>query len=66
MTTRPASSHWIFGPVPREACHGRGSTHPDRIGKGYGMIASEMCLNCHTSDKDLDWNFDRCWAIIKH
>jgi len=30
------------------------------------MIASEMCLNCHTSDKDLDWNFDRCWAIIKH
>jgi hypothetical protein len=52
--------------VQCEACHGRGSRHPDSEGEGYGAIASQMCINCHTPDKDLDWDFDRCWAIIKH
>jgi hypothetical protein len=42
--------------VQCEACHGPGTGHPDKIGKGYGAVTREFCVTCHTPDNSPDFD----------
>lgn len=51
-----------------EQCHGPGSEHAAKPGKGYGLIANAqaLCVSCHTADVSPNFDFQTAWAKIKH
>jgi len=52
--------------VQCEACHGPGSRHPEVIGAGYGAVAKEFCVSCHTPENSPDFNDAAYRLKIKH
>lgn len=50
----------LLGGVQCEACHGPGSVHVERRGKGYvsKAVASDVCLKCHTPARDATFDFE--------
>jgi Cytochrome c554 and c-prime len=54
--------------VQCEQCHGPGSIHVAKPGKGYGLVADikTICANCHTSETSPDFDLQAAWAKIKH
>lgn len=51
-----------------EQCHGPGSNHAAKPGKGYGRVADlkTACGSCHTSETSPDFDLQAAWAKIKH
>jgi 2',3'-cyclic-nucleotide 2'-phosphodiesterase (5'-nucleotidase family) len=54
--------------VQCEQCHGPGSGHIQKPGKGYGHIsnAEGLCASCHTAAVSPKFDFQSAWAKIKH
>jgi hypothetical protein len=50
--------------VQCEACHGPGSEH-DRDGN-YRELAVQSCVQCHTKERDPDFDFAEAWPKIAH
>lgn len=57
-----------FQNVQCEACHGPGSDHVAKPGKGYGRVTSMQttCARCHTSQTSPVFDLQTAWAVIKH
>ena len=52
--------------VQCEDCHSAGSGHVESPNRGYGRKAILTCRNCHTPERDTDWNLARCREKIRH
>jgi hypothetical protein len=54
--------------VQCEQCHGPGSNHVAKPGKGYGRVSNlqNACARCHTTETSPDFDFQTAWAKIKH
>jgi 2',3'-cyclic-nucleotide 2'-phosphodiesterase (5'-nucleotidase family) len=54
--------------VQCEQCHGPGSDHVAKPGKGYGLIANlqSACSTCHTQQVSPAFDAQAAWAKIKH
>lgn len=52
--------------VQCESCHGPGSDHAERPGRGFGKTGAKGCLACHTPDQSPDFRFHESWAKIRH
>ena len=54
--------------VQCEQCHGPGSNHAAKPGKGYGRVADmkTACGRCHTSETSPDFDLQAAWAKIRH
>ena len=50
--------------VQCEACHGPGSHHT-MYPKEREKLKSR-CVTCHNPERDPDFDFDRCWNLVKH
>lgn len=50
--------------VQCEACHGPGSEH-NRDGS-YNELAVQSCVQCHTKERDPDFDFTKAWPKIAH
>ena len=52
--------------VQCEACHGPGAGHPEEKEKLALPAGEEVCVNCHTAEYSLDFDFASFWARIAH
>ena len=56
-----------FANVQCEECHGPGRKHAESPGKGYGAVATPiLCMQCHRTPNDPDFDFAVYWPKIKH
>lgn len=58
----------LFQNVQCEQCHGPGSVHAAKPGKGYGRVADmkAACVACHNSEISPGFNVAVAWEKIKH
>jgi len=49
-----------------EACHGPGLKHISKPKAGYGSTGEAVCRECHTDERNPDFDYDTLWEKIKH